>query len=144
MQSIHNGFYIVEIRHLLYFIKEILSSKRIIREQRFNISLPISDFTQDPELIEKSSGRSLAVQGVIDLILVDKDGNVRLYDYKTDRLSKNELENPTLAKRKLQASHAEQLSYYAKAVELMFGKPCDSVQIYSTHSGMLYNIDIRK
>ena len=126
------------------FIKEILSSKRIIREQRFNISLPISDFTQDPELIEKSSGRSLAVQGVIDLILVDKDGNVRLYDYKTDRLSKNELENPTLAKRKLQASHAEQLSYYAKAVELMFGKPCDSVQIYSTHSGMLYNIDIRK
>ena len=126
------------------FIKEILSSKRIIREQRFNISLPISDFTQDPELIEKSKGSSLAVQGVIDLILVDKDGNVHLYDYKTDRLSKNELTNPTLARRKLMNAHAEQLSYYAKAVELMFGKPCDSVQIYSTHSGLLYNIDVGK
>ena len=51
------------------FIKEILSSKRIIREQRFNISLPISDFTQDPELVEKSSGKSLAVQGDIKALL---------------------------------------------------------------------------
>lgn len=124
------------------FISEILTAKRVIREQRFNISLPISDFTKDSELVERASGASLAVQGVIDLILVDKDGGVHLYDYKTDRLSKSELSSPELARRKLQSAHAEQLSYYAKAVALMFGKPCDSVQVYSTHSGKLYDIEV--
>ena len=84
----------------------------------------------------------LAVQGVIDLILIDKDGNIRLYDYKTDRLSRSELTDPLLAAKKLNTLHAYQLSYYAKAIEIMFNKKCESVQIYSTHSGLLYDVDI--
>ena len=123
-------------------MKQIFASKKIIREQRFNISLPINNFTKNKALISKMQGEQLAVQGVIDLILIDKDGKIRLFDYKTDRLSSKELENPDLAEHKLNSVHANQLSYYAKAIELMFGKKCESAQIYSTHSGRLYNVDI--
>ena len=123
-------------------IKQIFASKKIIREQRFNISLPINNFTKNKALISKMQGEQLAVQGVIDLILIDKDGKIRLFDYKTDRLSSKELEDPDLAEHKLNTIHANQLSYYAQAIELMFGKKCESAQIYSTHSGRLYNVDI--
>ena len=73
-------------------MNEILSAKRIIREQRFNVSFPSEKFTNDPALVEKMNGEELAVQGVIDLILITRDGKIKLYDYKTDRLTKNELE----------------------------------------------------
>ena len=121
---------------------EILSAKRIIREQRFNISLDPQGFTTDQALIERMQGESLAVQGVIDLILVTKDGKVKLYDYKTDRLTGDELRSPDLARERLSSKHASQLSYYAMACEKMFGKKCDSVQIYSTHAARLYDIEI--
>ena len=87
-------------------------------------------------------GESLAVQGVIDLILITKDDKIKLYDYKTDRLTRNELNSDELAKEKLSNKHAQQLSYYAMACKEMFGKKCDSIQIYSTHSAKLYDIDI--
>ena len=87
-------------------------------------------------------GEALAVQGVIDLIIITSDGKIKLYDYKTDRLTKAELISYELAKEKLERTHAQQLAYYAKACEEMFGKKCDSVQIYSTHSSKLYDINI--
>ena len=121
---------------------EILSAKKIIREQRFNVSLSPDGFTKNEVLLEKMRGEALAVQGVIDLIVITKDGKVKLYDYKTDRLTKEELNSYELAKEKLSAKHAQQLAYYAMACEEMFGKKCDSVQIYSTHSAKLYDIDI--
>ena len=71
----------------------------------------------------------------------DFSGNLFLYDYKTDSLSYNELRDPLLAKQKLNKSHALQLSYYKKAIELLFGKKCTGVSVYSTHSSLLYQID---
>lgn len=121
---------------------EILKAKRIIREQRFNVSMPPESFTSDDSLIKMLQGEELAVQGVIDLILITQDGKIKLYDYKTDRLSKEELASYDLAKSKLEAKHSQQLSYYAKACEKLFNQKCDSVQIYSTHSARLYDIKI--
>ena len=121
---------------------EILSAKRIIREQRFNITLPTENFTKNSALLSKMQGEALAVQGVIDLIIITRDGKIKLYDYKTDRLSREALADPAIAKAMLESSHANQLSYYAKAVEQMFGRSCDSIQIYSTHASRLYDIDI--
>ena len=123
-------------------IKHIFRAKQVIREQRFNVNLPINDFTSNEKLLSKMQNEPLAVQGVIDLILIDKDENIRLYDYKTDRLSRTELADPLLAAKKLNSAHAYQLSYYAKAIEILFNKKCTSVQIYSTHSGILYDVDI--
>lgn len=124
------------------FLIEILSAKKIIREQRFNVSMSPKGFTKNEALIEKMQGESLAVQGVIDLIIITKDNKIKLYDYKTDRLTNDELTCYEMAKEKLSKKHAEQLSYYAMACEELFGKKCDTVQIYSTHSAKLYDIDV--
>lgn len=126
--------------------QRILKSKEVIREQRFNITLSPSDFTDNKELMPLIDGESLAVQGVIDLVLIDENGDIELYDYKTDRLTREELKDSVgdggLAGKRLHEAHALQLSYYAKAAERLFGKSCRRIAIYSTHSAQLYNVDL--
>ena len=142
--NIENLIYTDELEKFLEskLLIEILSAKKIIREQRFNVSLSPEGFTKNTDLLKKMQGESLAVQGVIDLILITKDDKIKLYDYKTDRLTKEELRSFELAQQKLSSKHSEQLSYYATACEEMFGKKCDSVQIYSTHAARLYDIEV--
>ncbi len=123
-------------------VEEILSADKIIREQRFNILLDAADFTLDTELKSKLANEQIAVQGVIDLIVIDTDGNIRLYDYKTDRLNYEQLKDSALACKKLNEAHAQQLSYYAKAVEKLFGRAPVRVAVYSTHAARLYDIDV--
>ena len=111
--------------------EKIISAKQVIREQRFNILLPSSSFSRDEEFI-RSTDEPLAVQGVIDLILVGADGEVSVYDYKTDRLSYAERSNDELLQKKLSALHSEQLGYYKIAAERLFGKSVSHVAVYST------------
>ena len=120
----------------------ILNAKKVIREQRFNILLPAKEFTRNEALAKELSDEHLAVQGIIDLIIIDKDGSVTIADYKTDRLSSQELENSNLAREKMNALHSLQLSYYAKAAEMIFGSPCKKLCVYSTHAAKLFDIDI--
>ena len=124
-------------------VKLILGAKEVIREQRFNVELPVEKFSSDPELLAKMEGETLAVQGVIDLMIIDRDGEISLYDYKTDRLTREERECYELAVKRMNEAHGLQLSYYAKAVELLWGKPCRRVCVYSTHSAKLYDIDLK-
>ncbi len=124
-------------------LTEILSAQRIIREQRFNILLPAKEFSLDEAFIEHIKDEKIAVQGVIDLLLITNDGKILLFDYKTDRLTQNELDNALLAHKRINDTHASQLSYYAKAVEAMFGRAPDKIAIYSTHAARLFDIDIR-
>ncbi len=123
-------------------IHSILNADKVIREQRFNIKLSAKGFTKNEELLNMMQDEELAVQGVIDLVLIDWAGNIELYDYKTDRLTKAELDNVKLAKARINRDHARQLSYYAKAAELLFGRPCKRVAVYSTHSALIYDIDV--
>lgn len=118
----------------------ILSAERVIREQRFNMLLPASRFTRDPAFQERIKDEKIAVQGVIDLLLIGKDGGITLIDYKTDRLTREQLASYELARRAISAAHSQQLSYYAEAVRLLFGRKPDRVAIYSTHSARLYDI----
>ena len=120
----------------------ILNAKQVIREQRFNILLPAKEFTRNQALAKELSNEHLAVQGIMDLIIIDKDGGVIIADYKTDRLSAKELENPNLAREKMNVLHSLQLSYYAKAAEMIFGCPCKKLCVYSTHAARLFDIDI--
>ncbi len=120
--------------------QEIKHADRMIREQRFNLFLSPDAFTQDKDFRQKLQDEKLAVQGVIDLILIDRDGNVSLFDYKTDRLTKEERSDETLAQTTLQNRHGLQLSYYAHAIAKLFGRPCKKVCVYSTHAGKLFDI----
>ncbi len=119
---------------------KIKKAKRVIREQRFNILLPASKFSRDKEFIEAIGDEQLAVQGVIDLIIIDENGDICLYDYKTDRVSKNEATNDTLLERKMKALHEEQLSYYKIAIERLFDKECHICAVYSTHAAKTVEI----
>ena len=131
-----------EIQRLLdgEFCDRILRAKQVIRERRFNILLPASHFTLDEELKSQITTEMIAVQGVIDLILINEDDSIELYDYKTDRLTREELANDALATEKMKQMHSEQLRYYAEAVKQLFGKAPDTVAIYSTCAGKLYEL----
>ena len=123
------------------FLQEIRRAKKIYREQRFNLLLSPEEFTQDSKFRSQIQNEKLAVQGVMDLIVIDREGNLCLYDYKTDRLSQQELESPELAGKRMNRTHGLQLSYYAKAASLLFGHPCKRICVYSTHAGRLFPID---
>ena len=99
--------------------KRLSNAKRIWREQRFNIFLPAYEFTENKEKAELLKDETVAVQGVIDIFFEDADGKIVLCDYKTDYLTREEILNPKIAAEKLNKRHAEQLSYYAKAIKEM-------------------------
>ena len=114
---------------------EMCSAKKIYRELRFNVCLPASYFTEDEEKRSALSGREILVQGVIDCIIEHTDGSLALYDYKTDRLTREELDNRTLAEEKLRAKHKMQLCIYSMAVEKMFGQKPNTLAVYSLPLG---------
>ena len=135
--------YVEELERFLdsELFQEILHAKQVIREQRFNLLLSPDSFTEDEEFRRMLGGERLAVQGVIDLLIIDREGRLLLVDYKTDRLSPEEREDPSLAMEKMNRVHGLQLSYYAHAASLLFERPCDRVAVYSTHGGRLYDVE---
>ena len=116
-------------------LENMLSADKLYREFRFNVKLSASDFTEDEEQKKLLKDESILVQGVIDCLYVDSLGEYHLIDYKTDRLTPEERENKALAQEKLKKAHSLQLSYYAKAVELMFGKYPKTIEVYSLPLG---------
>ena len=111
--------------------ERIQNADAVWREQRFQLFLPASEFTKIEQKAELLDGETIAVQGVIDLFFRDRDGNIILVDYKTDFLTEEELQDPTLAEQKLKERHGQQLSYYQRAIEQMFGIRPAQTLIYS-------------
>jgi ATP-dependent helicase/nuclease subunit A len=133
---------LVRLDEIELFIKSelferIRGAQRVLRERRFNTRLPAKDFTTDPALKEAlaKDNTAITVQGVVDCIFIDADGNAVLVDYKTDRLQKDELENEEKAKEKLISRHERQLKIYAAVCEQMIGRPFSEVLIYSLPLG---------
>ena len=115
--------------------KDLKQALDLHRETRFNIFLPASDFTANEELKKELGGEKLLVQGVIDLFFTDKDGNLVLCDYKTDRLPSEVGTDPARAARFLFERHGTQLTYYKKALLALCGKEPDKTLIYSLPLG---------
>ncbi|MBQ9080675.1 MAG: UvrD-helicase domain-containing protein [Clostridia bacterium] len=124
------------------FYATLKCASDIRREQRFNIMLPASSFSEQSETAASLEGEQLLVQGVIDLFFTDAEGRLVLCDYKTDRLTPAELAAPSLAQAKLAKRHRTQLSYYAAALERICGKRPDKVVIYSLPLGQALDIDV--
>ena len=116
-------------------LTDMKNAERVHREFRFNCRIPASNFTLDEKRAEALSDTEILVQGVIDCMLEDSDGSIRLVDYKTDRLTKEELENPELAYDTLYKKHSLQLHYYSLAIEKIFGRAPISVGVYSLPLG---------
>ena len=121
-------------------MEKMKSAKRLYREFRFNSSLPAEIFSEDDSLRTQISGKKILVQGVIDCIIENSDGSLEIVDYKTDRLTKAELEIPSLAEERLRRAHSSQLGYYALAVKEIFGKEPVRLSVYSLHLGRCVDI----
>jgi len=126
---------LVNLKHIDRFVcselfKDLISAKRLIREFRFNVMLPASQFSED----ERLKDERVLVQGVTDCIYETNDGKLILVDYKTDRVS------PENFRAELTKRHKNQLTYYKKACEMMFERPIDKVIIYSVP--MAENVEV--
>ncbi len=124
------------------FFKRVLSARKVYRELRFNVFLPAENFTDISDKREALRNKKILVQGVIDLCFIDTDGKLILCDYKTDRLNKDALKDCRLAKIIFTERHAQQLKYYAQAIEQIMGKRPDAVYIYSLAFGDAIQIDV--
>lgn len=116
-------------------LQSMKNAKKLYREFRFNVMLPASLFTADEEKRIALDGRKILLQGVIDCLIEDENGNLHLVDYKTDRLTKAELRDASLAQKKLSEKHSLQLTYYSYAVEKIFSKKPSTVSVYSLPLG---------
>ncbi len=137
----------VRISEIEAFLKSELfermrSAKSLWREFRFNTPLPALLFTEEKEKAEEYQGKDILVQGVIDCIIEAPDGSLSVIDYKTDRLSKNELCSPDLSEKRMRREYEDQLYYYCLATERIFGRAPVSAEIFSLHLGSL--IDVKK
>ncbi|MBO5287238.1 MAG: helicase-exonuclease AddAB subunit AddA [Clostridia bacterium] len=117
---------IINREHIEKFIRsdllrELLSSKRLLREFRFNVMLDAKEFTTD----ERLNDEKVLVQGVTDCIYENEQGELVLVDYKTDFVTEDNYRTVLLER------HSNQLSYYKRACDLMFDKPISKVVIYS-------------
>ena len=90
------------------------------REYRFTVNIPanLTGLTADTET-------SVILQGAVDLLIV-KDNQITIVDYKTDRVSSADL---------LLERYKKQLSLYKKAVSACFELPVSRCLIYSIHLG---------
>ena len=127
-------------RHSTLFEK-MLAAKELYRELRFNCTLPAADFTEDADKKALLENETVLVQGVIDCVILTEDGSLEVVDYKTDRLTREELADPSLAKATLVKKHALQLNYYRHAVKEIFGKSPSRVCIYSLPLAMELTVD---
>lgn len=108
---------------------------QLYREFRFNLLFPAELFVSDEALREKYAGEKILVQGVIDCLYIDGDGEYHLIDYKTDRLTAEQLADRSAARFEMCKHHARQLAYYGMAVEQIFGKKPITREVYSLHLG---------
>ncbi len=115
----------------------IRNSREIYREIRFNSLVPAFSYTEDDVKRQRleADNVKICVQGVVDCLFVDENGKTVLVDYKTDRLTRDELEDKDLAAKKLILRHREQLLTYKKLCAEILGREIDEVLIYSLALG---------
>ncbi len=122
----------------------ITNAAQLRREQKFGIFRPLSELTFDQALAQRLEGHSIFVQGSIDLLLQLPNGELYLFDYKTDRISEIERSDPTRLIKRMRTLHGNQLSCYAHAVKELFGRAPDKTFIYSLPLGTALEISIEK
>ena len=119
----------------------ITEAKNVYREQKFGMFLPLASLTSDASLANRLGEHTIFVQGSIDLLLERPNGELWLFDYKTDRIRDEERHDLAALKKRLTEEHGDQLGYYAQAIARLFGKPPEKRFIYSLPLGSAIEID---
>ncbi len=109
----------------------ISSAADIKREFRFGMFRSASELTENEDMKSIIKDKKIYVQGSIDLVLRMQDGSIILCDYKTDRITHEEREEPSLFISRMKERHSDQLCQYKYAVKRIFGKEPSKILIYS-------------
>ena len=115
--------------------KAMRSAVSIHRELRFNVKLPASDFSENPELKAALEGEEILVQGVVDCVFELSDGTLVIADYKTDLIPRDYANDREGFKDLIRERHSKQLNYYTSACEKMFRKKVSRALVYSFSLG---------
>ncbi len=116
---------------------QMRSASSLLREERFNVRLKASEFTLDEGFSKELGDSYILVQGVIDCIIIGERGDITLVDYKTDYTPSDR----SSAEALLRERYTAQLSYYRKAIELLYGKKVTRTVIYSFSLGDTVEIE---
>lgn len=100
--------------------EEILNSDNVLRELPFTLSVYAKELNKDYE----ESDEEVLVQGIIDLLYTNKEGNYILVDYKTSHYKDEK------NKKRLIEHYTFQLQYYKKAVEKITKREVVNSYIY--------------
>ena len=127
-----NAFASKDPTSLFQMMKRADKEKKLWREFRFNVLLPVDkNLSSDPELQKEK----VLVQGVVDAVFIDENNQLILLDYKTDRLNIAEVTDEksifNIYRNVLTRRYENQLKYYKKAMELIFERKVDKTYIYS-------------
>lgn len=99
--------------------KRIAAADRVVREQKFRISVPVNKAFG--ELEEDFENENIIVQGIIDCAFFE-NGKAVILDYKTDRVSDS---------NELVKMYHRQLEIYKTAAEQIFSCEVGEVLLYS-------------
>ncbi len=110
--------------------KRIENSEKVMREQKFTISVPLK--LANPELETDFSDEQVLVQGVIDCAFYE-DGELVVLDYKTDRVKSTS---------ELTQRYRRQLEIYKTAAEQSFGVKVKETLLYSFYLGEEKRVEI--
>ena len=117
------------------FFEHLKKATKIHREFKFRMFHNASEFTQNPKLKELVRDRQIFIQGSVDLLIENPDGSIYICDYKTDRITSEEKQNPTLLASRMSVEHGDQLMQYKKAISKIFGKEPEKTFILSLPLG---------
>jgi ATP-dependent helicase/nuclease subunit A len=93
-----------------------------MREKKFTIEVPVSDVYEG---MEKYCDEMIMIQGIADCALLE-DGKLVVVDYKTDRLSHEDM---------FREKYASQVLIYKKALKMATGYDVKETLLYSFHLG---------
>ncbi len=96
--------------------RQLKNAKQVLREFKFSI---LEDGRQfDPNL----QGDKILLQGVVDCAIIDDDG-ITVLDFKTDRVTEDDL-------MQVADGYRMQVTAYANALSRIFGREVKSAQLY--------------
>ena len=117
------------------FFAHTQEAERVERELRFARFVPLASLTANREFAEALGDRTLFVQGSIDMLCFYPDGHAELCDYKTDYITEDERQDPSLLQKRMADKHRDQILQYAAAVEEMYGVRPTAAYIFSLPLG---------
>lgn len=105
--------------------EKILSAKKIYRELPFNQYIS-AEKLGDGKIFQNVGGEKIFIQGIIDVLFQDSEGNWILLDYKTDKNNSDE---------HFKKEYHEQIKLYVQAVESLIGFKISEKFLYLLNAG---------